>query len=531
MTQTQSGTTRTLTLFGFFAMTAAMVMTVYEYPTFATAGLSLVFFLLLGGFLWFIPVALCAAEMATVKGWEEGGIFKWVSATLGERWGFAAIFFQWFQITVGFVTMIYFILGAFAFVFDWNELDTVPWIKFAGVLVIFWLLTLSQLGGTKYTARISKVGFIGGILIPGLVLFGLAIGYLATGGKVDIDFSWGNAIPDFTQLSTLVVFVSFILAYMGVEASASHVNEMVNPRRDYPLAMLILVVIAITFDTIGGLSVAAVVPQNELSLSAGVVQTFEGLLTHFSPSLAWLAKVLAVMIAVGVMAEVSAWVVGPARGMYVTAQKGLLPPAFRKVNSNDVPVNFVMVQGLIVTVWAAVLTFGGGGGNVSFFTAISLTVVIYLVAYLLFFVAYLVLVLKKGNLERAYNVPGGTAVKVIVAVVGLVVSVFALGISFVTPSNLPKAEDTEYTTILVIGFVVVVVLPFIIYALHDKKAHTHAGTQTRRLRHHEANKWVPPQMRGEHAIVSSPDDVLMQDGNGGAPATHTAATATANAGG
>lgn len=75
---------KSLTLFGFFAITASMVMTVYEYPTFATSGFHLVFFLLLGGFLWFLPVALCAAEMATVDGWQEGGIFSWVEIHSGN---------------------------------------------------------------------------------------------------------------------------------------------------------------------------------------------------------------------------------------------------------------------------------------------------------------------------------------------------------------------------------------------------------------------------------------------------------------
>ena len=56
-----------ISLFGFFALTASMVLTVYEYPTFATSKLHLVFFLLLGGLLWFLPVALCAAEMRRFK--------------------------------------------------------------------------------------------------------------------------------------------------------------------------------------------------------------------------------------------------------------------------------------------------------------------------------------------------------------------------------------------------------------------------------------------------------------------------------
>lgn len=45
--------------------------------------------------------------------------------------------------------MIYFILGALSYVFDFPALESNPFIKFIGVLVIFWGLTFSQLGGTK----------------------------------------------------------------------------------------------------------------------------------------------------------------------------------------------------------------------------------------------------------------------------------------------------------------------------------------------------------------------------------------------
>lgn len=70
-----------------------MVMVVYEYFIFVILGFLLVFFLLLGGILWFIFVGLCVVEMVIVDGWEEGGVFVWVLNILGLRWGFVVILF------------------------------------------------------------------------------------------------------------------------------------------------------------------------------------------------------------------------------------------------------------------------------------------------------------------------------------------------------------------------------------------------------------------------------------------------------
>lgn len=484
-----------------------MVLTVYEYPTFATSKLHLVFFLLLGGLLWFLPVALCAAEMATVEGWKNGGIFSWVSQTLGERFGFAAIFFQWFQITVGFVTMIYFILGALSYVLNFQALNTDPLIKFIGLLIIFWGLTFSQLGGTQRTAKLVKAGFVVGIVIPSIILFGLAAAYFIGGNPIEIPINKHAFVPDFSQVSTLVVFVSFILAYMGVEASASHINELENPKRNYPLAMILLVILAISLDAIGGFSVAAVIPQKDLSLSAGVIQTFQTLILHFNHHLGWLVKVIALMIAFGVMGEVSSWVVGPSRGMFAAAQEGLLPKFLRKTNTHEVPVPLVMIQGIIVTLWGAVLTFGGGGNNLSFLVAISLTVVIYLVNYLLFFIGYFVLIYKKQNLKRTYNVPGKRVGKTIIAGIGFLLSIFALFISFVPPASIAKNETHTYQMILLISFVVTAILPFIVYELHDKRGHD-TIEEPRHFKARDVNPAIYPAARGEHHIIKKEEHIL-----------------------
>ncbi|MEG0378823.1 MAG: amino acid permease, partial [Eubacterium sp.] len=98
------------------------------------------------------------------------------------------------------------------------------------------------------------------------------------------------------------------------------------------------VVFAIVLNTIGGVAVAGSVPAADLSMNSGVVQAFSALMNHVNPNLGWLVKIIACMIAIGVMGEVSAWVVGPSRGLYTTAQKGILPGIFKKVNKHKVPV-------------------------------------------------------------------------------------------------------------------------------------------------------------------------------------------------
>ncbi|MFA5662420.1 glutamate:gamma-aminobutyrate antiporter [Castellaniella sp.] len=492
-----------LSMLGFFAITASMVMAVYEYPTFATSGFSLVFFLLLGGFLWFIPVGLCSAEMATVQGWEEGGVFSWVSNSLGERWGFVAIACCYLEIAIGFIPMIYFLLGSLSFILNWPELNTDPVIKTIAGLVVLWVLTLTQFAGTKYTAKIAKIGFFGGILIPAAVLVILAIAYLVSGEPSATPITAAAFFPDFTKIGTLVVFVAFILSYMGVEASATHVNEM-KKTSDYPVAILLLVIVAIVLSSLGGLAVAMTIPSDEINLSAGIVQAFNELIGHYGPHYGWVVRILMALLVLGVLAEVASWIVGPSRGMLVTAQKGILPHPFDKVNKHGVPVALVVLQVVITTVALIVLTNTGGGNNVSFLIAMALTVVIYLCTYFLLFLAYIHLIRKQKDLPRAFHVPGGERFKIAVAGIGFLISLLAFFVSFVPPSGLPGGETVEmYTGTLVIAFLIVLAIPFIVYALHSKQGKKMNATLVPLKTHNapEGHFFLHPKVRPLHHIV------------------------------
>lgn len=449
-------------MFGFLFITGSILVELYEYPIFATSGFSSVFYLLAGGFLWFLPVVLCAAEMATVEGWSDGGVFTWTKNTLGEKWGFAHIFFQFIVFTIGAVTMIYYVVGAIAYVTGWTALNSNPTLKFLAVVIIFWAVTFVQLSGIRNTAKIARIGFVGGVLIPALILFVLSAVYILSGNPIDITISTKTFWPDFSKINSLVVLVSFMLSYMAVEVSATHVNDMRNPKRDYPIAVIILLFLAIILNTIGAISVGAVVPQSLLSLNEGVFQTFALLINHFG-HFSWIVDIIVVFLAIGSIAEVSSWIVGPTRGLSVAGEYGIFPKGLAKRNKNDVAPKLLIIQGIVVTMWAAVLTFGGGSSNVSFFMAMTLTVIVYLAAYFLFFLAYIKLILKKKELKRAYEIPGGTVVKLALAIIGFIFSIIAFAISFLPPSGLPSKSIDEYTTILIVCFGITMVLPFVIY--------------------------------------------------------------------
>lgn len=134
---------------------------------------------------------------------------------------------------------------------------------------------------------------------------------------------------------------------------------------------------------------------------------------------------MAALLTLGVLAEIAAWIVGPSRGMYVTAQRGILPKVAAKVNRNGVPISMVVFQLLITTVALIVFTNTGSGGNMSFLIAMALTVVLYLITYFLLFIGYIVLVLKHKDKKRSFQVPGGDGFKILLASVGFLVSVFA----------------------------------------------------------------------------------------------------------
>ncbi|MBU3852142.1 MAG: amino acid permease [Candidatus Paralactobacillus gallistercoris] len=462
-----------ITGFQLFAMTTSMVMTVYGFAAFAKQGALALFFLFLAGILWFVPVTRAAGEMASIDGWSKGGIFTWGRHLIGERLGWSAMFYQWIHITVGMCTMMYFIIGCLSITTNLPVINTNPVFKFILMMVILWGLIFAQQRGTKVTGKISQWCFSIGVIVPVFLLLFLFITYLVKGNSVLIKINMHTILPQKWNGETLQGLTPFILAFAGAEASAPHVKDLKKPSV-YPKVMMALAVCAILSDIIGSFAIAATIPNAKIQLSTGIVYAYGILVQQFGISagaVSVIEKIIGFLLALGIVGEISGWVVGPNAGMFEAAKEGFLPKRFAKANRYGIETNVMILQGIIVSIMAALITFGAGGNgnaNVPFRTAMSLTVVLYTLMYMLMFISYLVLTFKHEDLHRTFYAAKSKAVRVIMGVLGLVLSALAFVVAFFPPADYAAPQKRTFVTLILIGFVIVLVIPFILYTFHKK---------------------------------------------------------------
>jgi len=194
----------------------------------------------------------------------------------------------------------------------------------------------------------------------------------------------------------------------------------------------------------------------------------------FSGPLSWLVMVFALLIAIGAIGQVSTWILGPVRGLFATAREGTLPPILQKKNKNDIPVNMLILQGLLITFWGAVYVLLPGGVNGSFWMLFALTTAVYIVMYFLMYAAAIRLRYTHPDVKRAFKIPGGKAGIWIVGGFGILAMAFLFILSLLPPSQI--SEGSSFVMFMIIGTLGVVAIPLIIYAFRKPEWKLKDGT-------------------------------------------------------
>lgn len=447
-------------------MNVTAVVSLRGLPAEAEYGLSSAFYYLFAAIVFLIPTSFVAAELAAMFQDKQGGVFRWVGEAFGKRMGFLAIWLQWVESTIWYPTVLTFGAVSLAFIGSSDakdmELASNKLYTLAVVLVIYWAATFISLKGLGWVSKVAKIGGLVGTIIPAFLLMVLAVIYLAAGGTSQMDFS-GSFFPDITKLDNLVLASGIFLFYAGMEMTGIHVKEMNNPAKEYPRAVFMGAIITVLIFILGTFSLGIIIPQKDINLTQSLLVGFDNYFAFIRAS--WLSPIIAVALAFGVLAGVLTWVSGPSKGIFAVGKAGYLPPFMQKANKIGVQKNILLIQGGAVTFLS--LLFVVMPSVQSFYQILSqLTVLLYLIMYLLMFAAAIYLRYSMKNAPRPFRLGSkGNCVMWIVSGMGFLGSLLAFVLSFIPPAQISVGSNTVWYAVLVIGCLVVVIIPFIIYAM------------------------------------------------------------------
>lgn len=446
-------------------MNMVAVVSLRGLPAEAEYGLSSIFYYLFAAVFFLIPVSLVAAELAT--GWsEKGGVFRWVGEAFGPAIAFLAMVMLWVEVTVWFPTVLTFSAVSLAFVGPdqaWDEaLSANKAFVLATVLCVYWLATFIAFKGVDTFAKVSKWGGIIGTIIPAVIIIVLGFSYYFGGGTPQIEMGWDEVVPDLTKFNNVVLAASIFLFYAGMEMNAIHVKEINNPNRNYPIAILLSAAGTVAIFILGTLAIGFVIPKADINLTQSLLVAYNDMFRW--AGMDWMAPIIAIALAVGVLAGVVTWVAGPSSGLLAVAKAGYLPRWWQHTNKHGMATHILLVQACCVTL-LAVLFVVLPSVQAAYQILSQLTIILYLVMYILMFSAAIYLRYSQPDRLRPYRIPGGNIGMLIIGGAGLLGSLVAFVFSFIPPSQISIGSPQLYVGILVVLTLFFCTLPFIIYKM------------------------------------------------------------------
>lgn len=435
-------------------MTTSSVASLRPAPTMAVYGLACIFLYLVPAIVFLIPTSLVSAELAS--GWK-GGVYNWVATGISKPMGFLAVWCQFAMTIFYYPSLLGFVASTLAYVINPNLASSGVWTALV-IMVCYWSGVFLTSRGTKGVAGLASGGLIIGTLIPGAVLVILGAVFLGQGNESAAPMTAENLLPQWAGLASLVLIVNNFLSYSGMEMNAVHVGSLRNPGKEFPKAIFLAMGLVLLIFILPALAISWVVPAEQLSLTAGVMQAFDAVFAAFNWQ--WLTPIVGIMLVAASLGGMLTWLAGPSKGLLlISRQEGYLPPFLQKLNKHGVQQNLLVVQGLVTTVIALGYALIPNVSSAYWIFSV-ITTQVYLIMYLLMFVAAARLRRTHADHPRGYRAP----LLVTMCVVGFLASLAALLVGFIPPSQFASGDLWVYLVIVGGGALGLgLLVPFLFY--------------------------------------------------------------------
>lgn len=408
--------------------------------------------------LFFIPYGLITAELGTAYP-EQGGLYIWVKNAFGEKWAARTTWLYWINVALWMPSVFVLFAGMFSQLFA-------PDMGLWGQILIGIVMTWVTVGIGIMTLETSKWVPNIGAIIKALIIVVIGVAAFIYAGKNGVanDLSFKSILP--TWDAGLYFLPVIVYNFMGFELMSGAGDEIKNPGKDIPRAIITAGILITVFYLLGTVGMLMALPVEELGLVSGVIDTLRVLIGSEGA-----AGVVVTLLGIGALysflANMVTWTMGANKTAAEAADDGELPAIFGKLHPvNKTPVSAFVITGVVSTAVIIIYGFMAGNAEDLFWTLFAFSSMVFLMPYLVMFPAFLKLRKADPDRERPYRVPGGNITATIMVVLCMIFIIQAL-VFFVWVPGQPM--DWAFAAPVLIGVVLTLIVGEVLLKVAEKQ--------------------------------------------------------------
>jgi glutamate:GABA antiporter len=401
--------------------------------TAAAAGPSILIVWLAALTCFFIPLAASVMELSS-RHPQEGGIYIWTREAFGDFTGFITAWMYWMSNLPFFAAVLYFGAASVLFAFGprAQALNANQYYYMAFATLWLAVITLLNIRGVNAGKWLNNICSLGSLVPLAILLVLAAVSWWRFGPATP--FTVSTLTPHWT-LDNAVFWSGVFFAFGGVEAASAMGDEIQNPRRSIPWAILVGGSI-LTFGYIGGTAALLVaLPTEAVTGLQGFVSGVHTLSLRFG--LGWLLVPIALLVALNTVGSTAANLSSTSRLPFVAGIDHYLPSVFGRIHPRYrtpwIAIAAYGMAGVLVALLGQAGTTVRGAYNV----LVSMAVITYFIPYLLLFAAMIRLQSEPAAPE-VRRVPGGKPVAIILATIGIISTSVTIVLSLIPGADEPN---------------------------------------------------------------------------------------------
>jgi amino acid transporter len=392
----------------------------------AAAGPSAVVIWLGAAVLFYVPLMATVLELSS-RYPNEGGCYVWSKRAFGDFAGFITGWNYWVCNLPYFPGLFYFTAASALFIggASWQGLtdSRTYYVVFSlAALALVVTLNVRGLGVGKWLHNLGAVG----VWVPALVLIGLAIVSYSRFGSATA-FTAEALVPS-TRLKDIIFWSTIAFSLSGLESASMMGDEIRDPRRNIPRALLIggvLITLLYVFSTVAML---VALPRAQILSLQGFMLSIQQASERVG--IVGITAVTALLITLGGLGQAGAWFAAGGRLPFVAGIDRFLPPVFGRVHPKyGSPHVSLLLQAAV----AAVFIFLGQAGTTvkgAYDVLVSMSIIGYFIPYLFMFASMIKLQSEPAGPE-VMRVPGGRPVATLLGAVGFCVTAATIGLAMI----------------------------------------------------------------------------------------------------